>query len=574
MGSLDWIVIGLYSVGILSVGLIFKRKSGTSAGMFVAGRQSPWWLSGISSYMTMFSAGTFVVWGGITYEFGLVGAIICSMYGVAAFIAGRCFAGRWRETSLSAATDFLDFRFGRRALNFYTIYRGGLICITGLSLYALAVMLCPLIPLSEGNLLRDDATGMLSVDWACAILAAIVVAYTTLGGLWAVLITDMLQFIVLTLCVVVVVPLIVVQAGGIEAVIQNAPEGFFRPTAPGFSWVFLAGWLLINLFNLGAEWTYIQRHLCVSSPRDAQKSMYLFGALYLITPFLWMAPPFVFRTIQPGANPQEAYILACQSVLPVGMIGMMIAAMFSATASSLSSSLNMFAGALTDGLYKKYMRPDATDSQIVFAGRWFTFAIGIYLLAGALILPRLGEYRDILITILSLTLASLLLPTIWALYSRKIGSAVVWWTMLLGTPIILIYKLALSESGWLAGSGYLVELNRLISANPRESDLIVGILVPLAILGISEFRLRDVDIGWIQTKQRISEYQERDPRQYADERLPLKVFAWSLALLGVVMLGLTLLADSQVAILASTTSVLILLCLLLVALLNRRRTGP
>lgn len=147
MGNVDWVVIALYCVGVLIAGILFKSRTKTSAGMFVAGRQSPWWLSGISSYMTMFSAGTFVVWGGITYEYGLVGAIICSMYGLAAFVAGRFFAARWRQTALSAATDFVDVRFGRRVLNFYTVYRGGLMCTTGLSLYALAVMLCPLIPL-------------------------------------------------------------------------------------------------------------------------------------------------------------------------------------------------------------------------------------------------------------------------------------------------------------------------------------------------------------------------------------------------------------------------------------------
>lgn len=430
------------------------------------------------------------------------------------------------------------------------------------------------VPVCTGcdGLLRDDVTGMLSVDWACVILAAIVIVYTTLGGLWAVLITDMLQFIVLTLCVVAVVPLIVVKAGGVEAFIQNAPDGFFHPTAPGFSGVFLAGWLLINLFNLGAEWTYVQRHLCVPSPRDAQKSMYLFGALYLTTPFLWMAPPFVFWTIQPGVDPQEAYILACKSVFPAGMIGMMIAAMFSATASSLSSSLNMYAGALTDGLYKRYLRPAATDSQAVFAGRWFTFIIGIYLLGGAIIFPRLGDYRDVLISMLSLSLASLLLPTVWALFSRKIGSTAVWWTLVVGIPMILVYKFALSESGWLAGNSLLFDLNRLISSHRRESDLIVGIMVPFIILVFSELRGRDVDTGWTRAKERISEFQKRDTAQRADERLPLTVFAWCLGLLGVVMLGLTLLANEQVVTLACITSLLLLLCGFLVTLLKRRVT--
>ena len=103
MGILDWSVIVVYCAGLLAVGEIFSRTTKSASGMFVAGRQSPWWLSGISSYMTMFSAGTFVVWGGIAYEYGLVGAIICCFYGIAAFLAGRFFAGKWRHTCLSTA---------------------------------------------------------------------------------------------------------------------------------------------------------------------------------------------------------------------------------------------------------------------------------------------------------------------------------------------------------------------------------------------------------------------------------------------------------------------------------------
>ncbi|QHI68363.1 sodium:solute symporter family protein [Tichowtungia aerotolerans] len=569
MTGIDWVIIGLYCAGLLAVGVIFARSNKNASDMFVAGRSSPWWLSGVSAYMTMFSAGTFVVWGGITYEFGLVGAVICSMYGIAAFLAGRFFAGKWHDTNLSTAAEFVNVRFSKKAFNFYTVYRGIYLAMSGLSLYALAVMLCPLMPLPDGHFLQNPETGALSIDWTCAILAAIVVGYTMIGGLWAVLMTDMLQFIVLSLCVVVVVPMIVTQAGGLEQITANVPEGFLKPTAPGYSWFVLGGWMLVNCFQLGAEWHFIQRHLCVPSAKDAKKGMYLFGWLYLVTPFLWMAPPLIYRSMVPDADPQEAYILACKSVLPVGMIGMMVAAMFSATASSLSSVLNVFAGVLTDDVYRR-LRPDATDAQTLRAGRIFTVLIGIYILAGALILPRLGSYRDIVILVGSLIGPAILLPTIWALFSNRIGAGVVWATLVGGVGAGVLLKFGFSADGWFSGTEALSGMVEYVSTHPRESDLFVGVLVPLLILLVAELRGTSHCPEWQRLQEATAAAVVDDaPPPASSSRLPSQVMAGSLGILGLAMLILIPLSGDQWKPLAAMATLLLILSAAFVVHLRR-----
>jgi SSS family solute:Na+ symporter len=571
MTSVDWTVIFLYFLGLLAVGAVFARKAKTASGMFVAGRSSPWWLSGISAYMAMFSAGTFVVWGGISYEHGLVGAMTCSVYGIAAFIAGRFFSGTWRSTSLSTAAEFIQLRFGRGAFNFYTTYRGVMLCMSGLSLYALAVMLCPLMPLPDGSLLRDAVTGNLSIDWACIILTVIVIAYTMSGGLWAVLVTDTLQFLVLTVSVIIVVPLIVMKAGGFSQIAAGLPEGFLQPTAPGFSWFFLVGWMLINCFQLGAEWHFVQRHLCVPSPRDARKAMYLFGCMYLVTPFLWMAPPMIYRSMNPSADPQEAYILACKTVMPPGMIGMMAAAMFSATASSLAGVLNMYAGVLTDDVYRRRFRPSATDSQSVRAGRLFTVLLGIYILLGALVLPRLGSYRDIIIVVGSVVGSSLLLPTLWVLFSRRVGSGVVWCTLASGITAGVLFKFGFSGSGWFSGIDALSGISALVKTYPREMDLLVGITVPLVILTVAELT-GHVRPEWQRLQDGISKAQAEDTSSGGASRLPLLVVGWSLGFLAVIVLGLTPLSGSRWITMLAAGCVLLVLCILIIAVIRRPGT--
>ena len=572
MSIVDWGVILFYCGGLLVVGAIFSRTTNTASGMFVAGRQSPWWLSGISSYMTMFSAGTFVVWGGIAYEHGLVGAIICCVYGIAAFLAGRFFAGTWRHTCLSTAGEYIQLRYGKGAFHFYTWYGVFTLFMGGMTIYGLAVMLCPLMPLAEGNFLRDAATGNLSVDWACIILAAIVIFYTMKGGLWAVLMTDTLQFFVLMLAVIVVVPLLVAKVGGIGVFLTQAPSGFLRPTAPGFSWAFLVGWLLLNTFQLGANWSFVQRHLCVPTERDARRGMYLFGVLYLFTPFLWMTPPMVYRVLHPGADPQEAYILACKSVLPPGVIGMMAAAMFSATASSMSSTLNTFAGVLTDDVYRRLWRPQATERQTVRAGRVFTVLIGLYILAGALILPRFATYRDVVIVMASLLGGSLMLPTLWGLWSRRVGPGVVWGTVAAGAAVGILQKYGFSQNGWFGRIEAMSGLYGFVRNHTRETDIFVGLAIPLIILIVAEWR-GHVRQEWQRLQDAIARGRAEDVGATAASadaaRLPILVVTLSLGFLAVLMLGLAPFSSDRWPTLLGMAVLLILACAFFGRLLRR-----
>lgn len=82
MGTLDYLVILAYFIGLIAVSVIMSRKIRSSEDMFLAGRNSSWWLSGISSYMTIFSASTFVVWGGVAYKSGLVAIVVATVWGL------------------------------------------------------------------------------------------------------------------------------------------------------------------------------------------------------------------------------------------------------------------------------------------------------------------------------------------------------------------------------------------------------------------------------------------------------------------------------------------------------------
>jgi solute:Na+ symporter, SSS family len=380
MTAPDFITLLLYLLGIFAISTLSARRISNQKDMFSAGRSSPWWVSGLSGFMTMFSAGTFVVWGGIAYRLGIVAVLINTCYGIAALLVGRYVAGRWNQLGVSTPAEYVRQRFGKTGLHFFT-WTMMLKRILGVSvsLYALGVLSAALIP-----------QGILSQTWAIIIFGVIVVVYTMQGGLWAVLMTDVLQFIVLTVVVLMVAVLMISGMSSPAEYVSSVPEHFFSPVAGDYGWLFLAGWTTIHFFIVGAEWAFVQRFIAVRSPDDAKKSSYLFGIMYLVTPLFWLLPPLLYRGQTADANPEQAYILAAQSVLPPGVLGLMVAAMFSATASMVSSQLNVFAGVLTNDFYRAFFNPNAPERTLVATGRMFTAVLGALLITVAVLVPYLG----------------------------------------------------------------------------------------------------------------------------------------------------------------------------------------
>jgi Na+/proline symporter len=524
----DYIVLFLYMLGIMVVSIVIGARAKSAAELFVAKKQSPWWTAGLSSYMTMFSAGTFVVWGGLAYRHGMVAIAINFSYGIIGMIVGYFVAGRWKALGINTPGEFIQLRYGQSVLHFYTwamtIFR---MISAAVALYSLSIMLVALMPLSENNPLRDPTTGNLSITAATLIFGGAIVTYTVIGGLWGVLMTDVVQFIVLCLAVVFVLPPLVGQLDSWEQFFRAAPPGYFWPTAGEYTWFFLVGWASIHFFIIGAEWTFIQRYICVPTQADARKSSYLFGALYLVSPFVWFLPPMLYRYQNPTANPEQAYILACKSVLPPGMVGLMVAAMFSSTAALVSAKLNVFAGVLTSDIYAVITGRRADDPRLVTVGRLFTLMLGASLTAGALAVPYVGGAEKMIVATASLVVGSLLAPMLWGLFSKRVDSNAVWATVAISLGTATVVKVAIS---------IVVKENLYPAAadwNMKHLDIVLGLVLPVVVLAFSTFASLGQSAGW----ERICALAKREEGHIAPgaSEKPAPILAWSLIACGVMM---------------------------------------
>lgn len=536
----DIIVFLLYIVGNIGISVYLGKKIKNSEDFFAAGRQSSWWLSGLSAFMTMFSAGTFVVWGGIAFKAGFVAVSISMCLGISAMFVGYFLAGRWRKLGVSSAAEYISLRYGQWALNIYTwfniLYR---LLGMAVALYALAIVLQAILP-QEWNYIFMDYIGISAVNFIIIFCGIIIVAYAIFGGLWAVLLTDVLQFVILMVAVISVIPLGFIKMGGFSTFIKAAPENFFRPINQEFTWVFLAAWVIIHMFKIGGEWAFVQRFICVSKTKDARKATYLFGALYLISPIIWMLPPMMYRIIDPSANFEQAYVLACKYALPEGLLGLMIASMFAATVSMIDSELNVYAGVLTKDFYKRLFK-SATEKSQVAVGRILTLILGALVTWLAILVPAMGGAEDIILSITALVAGITVLPVIWGMFSKRINQKGIFLAIAISSALIILSKYGfLIQDGWFV-SELSPKLVFWIQTYSRTIEAVVGVLIPLTVLCIIEMMMRTESPNYIPINQH-----SQDEEEIESSLFPAKIMAVSIATLGVIIALLAITASYDI----------------------------
>lgn len=548
----DVIILVLYGLGMLLIGAILSKRNKNSADMFAVSKQSPWWLSGLSAFMSAFSSGTFVVWGGIAFKQGAVAISILLCLGVASLLVGKFLAGKWAGMGVKSAGEFIEIRFGKQAVLFYT-WAGMLFKIVAMAvaLYSFSALLSAMVEVPEGYFFRDDATGKISIGYACVLSGILMLSYAVSGGLWAVLIIDAIQFVVLTVTVLFVVPLCFQYVGGVGEFIAKVPEGFLSPTAGNFTWYFLACWVIVHFFKLGGEWVFIQRFLAVSSPVNAKRSTYLLGILFIVSPLFWMIPPMVYKVVDPSANPEYSYFLMCAAVLPAGMIGLLVAAMFSATASSIDGEVNVYAGALTRELFKRYINPTASPKAELIAGRVFSLLIGAAIITIAVLIPRFGGAESVILTITGLLAVSMVLPPVWGLYFGKIKQNAVWLCTGASLLAAILIKFAVPQKA----SGFWYTY---VQSNIQLTEVLIGIFVPLIVLSILELRGKTSHAGFSLLMQ-----MEKAPEQEADIStaaiFPGKILGYSMLVLSGLMFLLALSSQTHWLVLCLFGLVLLLL---------------
>ncbi len=464
MGNIDiWVVI-IFSALVFICGMSFAKSGSNMKSFFAAGGALPWWMSGLSLFMSFFSAGTFVVWGSIAYSSGWVAVTIQWTMAIAGLLIGFFIAPRWRKTGALTAAQFITERLGYKTQKVYTYL------FLFISIFTTAFFLYPVAKIVE-------VSSGIPINLSIVVLGLLILIYTAVGGLWAVIVTDVLQFVVLTAAVLILVPLSFNAIGGLDEFVTKAPEGFFSLVAGDYTWEFVVAFGFYNLFFIAGNWAYVQRYTSVSTPKAAKKVGWLFGALYMISPVIWMIPPMIYRVLNPelaGLADEGAYLLMAKKVLPAGMLGLMLGGMIFAASSSVNTTLNISAGVISNDIYKHF-KPNTSSENLVRVGRTATIVLGLITIFIALMVPAMGGIVEAVISLGAITGGALFLPPIWTLFSkRQTGQSVLLTTII--TLLINAFFKFISP----------VLLGFSLS---RSAEMMLGVGLPVFLLTIFELWL-------------------------------------------------------------------------------------
>ena len=468
-GPDQFILVG-YFVLMLGIGVYFFRYMKGMKDYFSGGNDIPWWLSGVSFFMSSFSAFAFISYSALAYKYGWVSVTLFWVTVPATIVNVLFFAKKWRRARIDSPVEFLEARYGPAVRQLFA-WQGIPVKIIddGLKLIAIGTFIAV-------------ALGM-DIRWCMLGAGLIILVYTFMGGLWAVTVTDFVQFVVMSAAIAIILPLSLMEAGGLSGFFDNAPKGFFTLITGEYSWLYIAANIFMFTLGYGVNWTLIQRYYCVPKERDALKVGWLVVVLNVIGPPLMFVPAMAARHFLPDiTDGKEVYPLLCIYLLPAGMLGLVIASMFSATASMLSSDYNVCANVLTNDVYRRLINQKASQRELVWVGRIITLVIGLISIAAAFVMVG-GSGEDLfrnMVKLFSIATAPVAVPMLLGLLSSRMTNAGALVGFLGGIAVGLVVFFVAPDQGEL-GSMIWKKENLLVLATATTTTLLmvgVSLLLP------------------------------------------------------------------------------------------------
>lgn len=344
MQLIDYAVIALFLLLVAVIGWRAVRKIKGSNDYFVAGGAIPWWLGGISHHVSGHSGVVFVAYAAVAYQYGFTLYIWwAGSIGVACMIGARWFAPRWARLrmarNIESPTEYLAVRYGV-ATQQLMAWSG-----VGLKLFDVGAKWASI------GILLNGFTG-LPISTGIWISGAVSLFYITVGGLWADLYTDLLQFAVQVVAGLVLCVVVMNQLGGLSSVAtlwDRLPTGHGQIFNGPYTPMFLAGYLAASVLSYnGGTWNLAARYIGAPSAKSARDSALLSGALYLVWPLFLFFPMWAAPVLLPNlAEPSQAYVLLTKQYLPAGLIGLVLASMFAATMAMTTSDTNTISSVIT-----------------------------------------------------------------------------------------------------------------------------------------------------------------------------------------------------------------------------------
>ena len=421
--ALDYAVLIAYLLGMVWIGFIMAGREETTDDFFLGGRRVPWWAAGLSIFGTQLSAITFMAIPAKVYATDWVYILGNMCIVLVAPLVVFFYLPFFRRLNVTTAYEYLEKRFslparlvGSASFILFQIGRMGI------------VLFLPAIALSA-------VTGM-SVTTCILIMGVLATMYTVMGGIEAVIWTDVVQVIVLLGgAILSLIWVLAETGGGVGAAFSAAHEaGKFHTfnwtwdITVAAVWVVVVGNVLSNLVPYTADQAVIQRYLTTKDEREAKKAIWTNAALSIPSAFiffsvgtaLWLFYRHHPTHLNPTLSTDAIFPLFIAVELPAGITGLVVAGLFAAAMSTLDSSMNSVATAIVTDFYRRF-NPSAPDRRCLNLARWLTLLLGAAGVGTALWMASSGikSLWDAFITILGLTGGALAGMFVLGIFTRR-----------------------------------------------------------------------------------------------------------------------------------------------------------
>ncbi|MEA5463019.1 sodium:solute symporter family protein [Leptothoe sp. PORK10 BA2] len=420
---IDWLIVLAYLIVTMVIGVYLSNKaSGSIEDFFVSGRSLPWWLAGTSMAATTFSIDTPLYVAGLVGSRGIAGNWEWWSFGIAHVVMIYIFARLWRRSEVVTDAELTEIRYGGKTAAVLRGVKAFLFAVPinciGIG-YAMLAMVKVVDALELWQSVGVEPNDSLKL-WSVIVVSILVLLYAGFSGLWGVVTTDFFQFFLALFGAIVVAVAAVTSMGGMQNLIDQAQansEFDIMSVLPltfdgGIGWSAVAGipastfmayvflqWWSFRRSDGGGE--FIQRLVASKNESEAEKAAWFFNILnYVIRTWPWIIVALAAVAIYPDLADRElGYPKLMLDFLPPVLLGLVVASLIAAFMSTVSTLINWGASYLTNDLYGRFIRPGATQAELVSVGRLTSVIVTFFGAAAAFVASDVATVFRLVIAI-------------------------------------------------------------------------------------------------------------------------------------------------------------------------------
>ncbi|MDV7104173.1 transporter [Vibrio sp. TH_r3] len=432
-----YIVLG-YFMFLMVVGWMFRTATSSTSDYFRGGGKMLWWMVGSTAFLQALSAMTFTGVMGKALDVGLSIVVIFFANALGYFCNYLFFAAKARQMRVISPIQGIRLRFGRvseQVVTWATVPSS--VLQASLWLNALAIF----------------ASAVFNIPIETTIVAAggVVLFMSLVGGSWAVVASDFIQMIIITVVTFIATIVAITKAGGVTPILEaGLPDKGFIGDGYSYGYLFI-GWFIcifIKQFFSTNNMIDSYRYIAAKDTNNARKAAILACCLMAFGPFIWFLPAWYVGGYYSDMSTwgldvlgkdisNATYFVFVRNEMPVGMVGLMMSAMFAATMSSMDSALNRNAGIFIKNVYEPYFAKDKSDKSILFASKIATIVFGLLIIVAGLFMSKLKDFGlfDALMMVSTLVAFPVLIPSLLCFFIKKTPDWACWATIAVGACV-------------------------------------------------------------------------------------------------------------------------------------------